>query len=227
MDEAKLNNIEKTTREQAASQEWNAERKFRFTASNFHTIAKRKRNYASLVNNLLHPKTFTSKQTEHGKTYEPVALKEYGKYMFATRNPVTVLKSGLVVSMACPILAASPDGKVIDHSCSKPFGLVEVKCPFSKFHVSPLDACADESFFAENVNGQPRLKRRHQYYFQIQVQLAVTGASWCDFVIYTSKGMSVERITFDPQFWDTLNECLKNCYLNHFIEPAALEFCKH
>ena len=227
VDEAKLNNIEKTTREQAASQEWNAERKFRFTASNFHTIAKRKRNYASLVNNLLHPKPFTSKQTEHGKTYEPVALKEYGKYMFATRNPVTVFKSGLVVSMACPILAASPDGKVIDHSCSKPFGLVEVKCPFSKFHVSPLDACADESFFAENVNGQPRLKRGHQYYFQIQGQLAVTGASWCDFVIYTSKGMSVERITFDPQFWDTLNECLKNCYLNHFIEPAALEFCKH
>ena len=29
-DEAKLNNIEKTTREQAASQEWNAERKFHF-----------------------------------------------------------------------------------------------------------------------------------------------------------------------------------------------------
>lgn len=227
VDEAKLNSIEKTTREQAASQEWNAERKFRFTASNFHTIAKRKRNHASLVNNLLHPKPFTSKQTEHGKTYEPVALKEYEKYMFATRNPVTVLKSGLVVSMACPILAASPDGKVIDHSCSKPFGLVEVKCPFSKFHVSPLDACADESFFAENVNGQPRLKRGHQYYFQIQGQLAVTGASWCDFVIYTSKGMSVERITFDPQFWDTLNECLKNCYFNHFIEPAALEFCKH
>ena len=47
VDEAKLNNIEKTTREQAASQEWNAERKFWFTASNFHTIAKRKRNHAS------------------------------------------------------------------------------------------------------------------------------------------------------------------------------------
>ena len=59
--------------------------------------------------------------------------------MFATRNPVKVLKSGLVVSMACPIFAASPEGKVVDHSCSKLFGLVEVKCPFSKFHVSSLD----------------------------------------------------------------------------------------
>ena len=224
VDEAKLNNIEKTTREQAASQEWLTERKFRFTSSNFNTIVKRKRNHDTLVNNLLHPKSFTSKQTAHGNTYEPVALKEYEKYMFSTRNPVTVFKSGLVVSMASPFLAASPDGKVIDHGCSKPFGLVEIKCPYSKFHVSPLDACEDESFFAENVNGKPRLKRGHQYYFQIQGQLGVTGASWCDLVIYTSKGMSIERITFDPQFWDTLNEGLKNSYFKHFMGQAASEF---
>ena len=34
VDEAKLNTIEKKTSEQAASQEWQAERKFRYTASN-------------------------------------------------------------------------------------------------------------------------------------------------------------------------------------------------
>ena len=42
VDEAKLNTIEKKTSEQAASQEWQAERKFRYTASNFHTIVKGK-----------------------------------------------------------------------------------------------------------------------------------------------------------------------------------------
>ncbi|PFX13588.1 Sushi, von Willebrand factor type A, EGF and pentraxin domain-containing protein 1 [Stylophora pistillata] len=67
--------------------------------------------------------------------------------------------------------AASPDGKVIDQGCSKPFGLVKVKCPYTKFHVNPLEACAGESFFAENGNGKPRLKRGHQYYLQIQGQL--------------------------------------------------------
>ena len=35
----------------------------------------------------------------------------------------------------------------------------------------PLEACADESFLAENGHGKPRLKRGHQYYFQIQRQL--------------------------------------------------------
>ena len=147
--------------------------------------------------------------------------------MFSTRNPVSVFKSGLVVSMASPFLAASPDGKVIDRGCSKPFGLVEVKCPYSKFHVSPLETCADERFFAENVNGKPRLKRGHQYYFQIQGQLGITGASWCDFVIYTNKGMSIERITSDPQFWDVLNEGLKKSYFEHFIAPASVEFSNH
>ena len=128
----------------------------------------------------------------------PVALKEYEKYMFLTRNPVSVFKSGLVVSMAFPFFAAAPDGKVIDHGCSKPFRLVEIKCPYSKFHVSPLDACADKSLSAENVNEKPRVKWGHQYYFQIQGQLGVTEASWCDFIIYTSKRISIQMISFDP-----------------------------
>ena len=93
------------------SKEWQAERKFRYTASNFHTIVKRQRNHDTLVNNLLHPKLFTAKQTAHGKTYEPVALNEYEKYMFSTRNPVSAFKSGLVVNMASPFLAASLDGE--------------------------------------------------------------------------------------------------------------------
>lgn len=73
--------------------------------------------------------------------------------MFVIRNLVIVLKSGFVVSMVCLILVVLLDGKVIDYSCSKFFGLVEVKCFFSKFYVSFLDVCVDESFFVENVNG--------------------------------------------------------------------------
>lgn len=31
--------------------------------------------------------------------------------------------------------------------------------------------------------------------------MAVTGRSWCDFVVYTEKGFSCERITYDNDFW--------------------------
>ena len=93
--------------------------------------------------------------------------------------------------------------------------------------MSPLEACADETFYAENVNRKLRLKRGHQYYFQIQGQLVITGANWCDFVIYTNKGISIERITSDPQVWDVLNEGLKKSYFEHFTAPASVEFSNH
>ena len=87
---------------------------------------------------------------------------EYGYsevMMFSTRNPVSVFKSGLVVSMASPFLAASPDGKVIDRGCSKPFGLVEVKCPYTKFHVSSLEACADGTFFCRKCKWKAKAEK--------------------------------------------------------------------
>ena len=73
----------------------------------------------------------------------------------------TGLMSGLVISSDSPYLGASPDGKVVDPGCSNPFGLSEVKCPETKYLVTPLDACSDSNFFLEEVNGMPKLKRTH------------------------------------------------------------------
>ena len=223
VDEEKINDIETKTRGQSNCEEWKQERKFRFTASNFGLISARKRHHENFVNSLLHPKPFTSRYTNHGIKYEPVALEQYQKYMQSIRRPIKVLKSGLVVSLDAPYLGASPDGKVIDIGCSFPFGLSEVKCPETKFLVTPLDACSDSTFFLENVNGEPKLKRNHKYYTQVQGLMGVTGARWCDFVVYTSKGMSIERIPFDEEYWNTLKGTLKSYYFTHFLSKAARE----
>ena len=116
------------------------------------------------------------------------------------RRPVMVFKSGLVVSLDAPYLGASPDGKVIAPSCSEPFGLAEAKCPETKYLVTPLEACSDRGFFLEEVNGEPKLKRNLHYYAQVQGLMGVTVARWVDFIVYTSKGMSIERIAFDRVF---------------------------
>ena len=223
VDDDKLNDIERKTRGQSDCPEWKAERKFRFTASNFGLIRDRKRHHENLVKNLLNPKPFTSRYTNHGLKYEAIALEHYQKYMLSIHKPVKVLKSGLVISLDAPYLGASPDGKVIDPGCSEPFGLSEVKCPETKYLVTPLDACSDSSFFLEEVNGQPKLKRTHKYYVQVQGLMGVTGATWCDFVVYTSKGMSIERIPFDVQFWNSLKATLKLYYFKHFLAAAARE----
>lgn len=187
---------------------------------------KRQRHHETLVDNLLHPKLFSSRYTAHGNRYEPVALMEYQKYMFSTGRCIEILKCGLVVCMELPILGASPDGKVIDSGCTKQYGLVEVKCPASKFTVTPLDACSDPGFFLEKVNEKPVLKRNHNYYAQVQGQLGVTQLPWCDFVVYTSKGMSIERIVYDHHYWTNSKVKLKDFYFNHFLCKAATEFLR-
>ncbi|CAH3107997.1 unnamed protein product, partial [Pocillopora meandrina] len=198
------NKMEEKTREQASCEEWMRERKLRFTASNFGKISRRQRNHTKFVEDLLAQKTFSSAAVEHGKKYEPVALKEYEKHMRKMGKPVKVLKSGLFVSPKVPILGCSPDAKIIDLSCKDRFGLGEVKCPSSKFHVTPLEACDDPGFFMENKNGKPSLKRSHVYYDQVQGLMGLSGVPWCDFIVYTSKGLSVERIKFDQDHWNNL-----------------------
>ena len=48
----------------------------------------------------------------------------------------------------------------------------------------------------------------HTYYAQVQRQMGITGAEWCDFVVFTKKGMSVERIAFDGHYWCDLERKL-------------------
>lgn len=117
-------------------------------ASNFHLISYRQRHHEKFANILMHPKPFSSRHTRHGIKYEPEA---HMNYMNNRSIPVQVFKSGLVVYEREPVLAWSPDGKVIDAGYSKPFGLLEVKCPETKFLVSPLDACSDPSFCSEPI----------------------------------------------------------------------------
>ena len=57
----------------------------------------------------------------------------------------------------------------------------------------------------EKINDKEcRLKRDHEYYAQVQGQMGITGSKWCDFIVYTSKGLYVERIAFDPDYWKNL-----------------------
>ena len=69
-----------------------------------------------------------------------------------------------------------------------------------------------------------KLKRTHAYYAQVQGQMGCTGAQWCDFLVYTKKGMSIERIAFDRGSWVELQEKLWQYYFTHFIKYVAAEF---
>ena len=126
VDENSINSIESATREQSNSECWKNERKYRFTASRFQLINKRQRNHDKFAAELINPKPFSLRHVEHGLKYEPIALREYEKVMLTRKTPVKVLSCGLVISQHMPILAGSPDARVVDFGCERHFGLAEV-----------------------------------------------------------------------------------------------------
>jgi len=221
-DENEINEIERNTRKQSDCDQWKKERRYRFTASKFHAIKIRQKNFNTLADSIMNPKSLHNVQAiNHGKNFEPVALMEYQKFMKNSRTPVKVLASGFVISKSCPILGASPDARVIDPGCIHPFGLAEVKCPHKVANVSPIDACSDPKFCMEKTGTDTcRLKTSHEYYMQVQGQMGVTGCRWCDFIVYTRKGIYIQRIPFDVEFWNSLKEKLTSCYFRNFISFA-------
>ena len=44
-------------------------------------------------------------------------------------------------------------------------------------------------------------KRTHMYFAQVHGQIAIGNRPWCDFVIYTTKGVSVHRVRFSEGYW--------------------------
>ena len=78
---------------------------------------------------------------------------------------------------------------------------MEVKCPYKYRNSTPEEASQNEDFCLEKINIVLQLKRNHGYFHQVQGQLAICGLNWCDFVVYTTQGMHVERIKFDSNFW--------------------------
>ena len=67
-------------------------------------------------------------------------------------------------------------------------------------------------FCLEWREGDLKLKTRHRYCYQVQMQLAVTGLKWCDFVVWSSVSYTVDRVLFDHTFWNATKPKLLNFY---------------
>ena len=61
-------------------------------------------------------------------------------------------------------------------------------------------------FLNENLN----LKESHQYYEQIQGQMAIANITKCYFVTFTEKGLHYQVIHFDEIKWEHTKTVLKH-----------------
>lgn len=128
---------------------------------------------------------------QYGIDMEPQA-KQYYEQSFNCK----ISDIGYIVAPWCSEAGASPDG-IIDGS-----KLIEIKCPFNPVH------------HTQNLlikSSEDLKKLRPEYYWQIQMQMAVTDINKCDFV------------SFCPAFISEINGKLSGINRMIAIEIAANE----
>lgn len=222
--------LESKTQKQSQSDDWFEARKYRITASAIHEITHRKSKslYKWMERKLNQRKILPSRMPyslKHGHEYEQVAINRYMKYMSAMDHAVTVQPCGFVVTSETPYLGCTPDGRVTDHQAHPHYGLLEVKCPYTHRGVTPTDAAASDDKFCLSINqkGKLFLRKTHPYYYQVQAQMAITCARWSDFVVYTFKGMFIDRIEFDSVFWNDVHKKAAAFYIEKML-PELTKF---
>ena len=224
---------EANTKGQRDSPEWFKARQFRITASLFGLVKRLKPESSpkNLVLQVLGVKHFRPTTAMlWGIEHEEKAKQVYLQYQHANgHSGLFVCASGVRISVHHPFLGASPDGSVYDPNADYPYGFLEIKCPHSHRDKTVIEACYYPSFFCclqeEGGKAIPILKRNHPYFAQIQGQMAIGERKWCDFVVYTLQGVSVERIHFDALYWQAellpkLEQFWHKCIAPEIIQPV-------
>ena len=215
--------IESESRGQSNSKVWSTQRQGRITSSNFSSVVNRKETTPpdNLVKQLFGYTSFDNKYVKWGRDHEPAARKMYENAKKKVNPSISVTQCGLIINTSHPHLGASPDGMVFDPSEVNSDGLLEIKCPAGDAwrNSTPTDCAKDPKFFCKlNENGDITLKHSHPYYMQVQGQMAITGRTWCDFVVWTLKQPhSVERVYFDPELWKSMVTKLDKFYKKAMI----------
>ena len=206
--------IEVSTRLQRNCEAWGVQRQGRITASSFHDVyvLKPTTSPLSLCKRLLSSKSLSHiPAIKWGIDNEENARQEYIAHMSSCHQNFCCELSGLVVNPLYPHLGASPDG-VISCSCCGT-GLLEIKCPYNGRNAHPDNLRSSKMSF---LNSQGLVKT-HKYYTQVQGQLLVCEKQFCDFVVWTTRGLIVERIYIDVRFTVKLSRKLTEFYVEKLL----------
>ena len=79
---------------------------------------------------------------------------------------------------------------------------MEVKCPYCLKESTITSAVGDgvKMCLIKNAANALKLDRKHSYFYQVQLQLAVTKLNFADFVVWTPTEIYIERVQMDMSF---------------------------
>ena len=205
--------VEKDTRSQAECSSLYRHRAGRIGASMSGTASKC--NLAkpplSTIRTICYPHLFkvNAKAIKHGCKYEDIATKAYAEMMSTKHVNFKVGKCGLFINSLHPFLHTSPDFLSSCHCCG--LGCGEVKCPISIQDCDFDKYALEKSSCLEKVDGNFKLIRSHNYYYQVQQQLfTLKDRKHCDFAVCAIDNVNnrvvivAERILRDKQHHHTI-----------------------
>ena len=177
------------------SEAWFDIRCGRFTASIFKNVMSgdATASYKDLITNVagevitgVIEETYSNANMERGIELEPEARKEYAEIGGAVEEIGFILYEE--DHNFHDWVGVSPDGLKEDN------GIIEIKCPLMKAHLNYIE---------KNV-------LPNEYKWQVQGQLMVTGADYCDFVsYYPGMKLFIIRITPDIEMHNELSNKLE------------------
>ncbi len=162
--------------------------------------------------------SFTNAAMEWGTATEPQARMAYEAHTGLFVEEVGFIDHPTIEGFGC-----SPDGVVGEtlhskHNSITPMtGLIEIKCPNTATHIETV---------LEN-------KAPSKYIPQMQCQMAVTGAKWCDFVSFDPRvpedlQLLVVRVERDQEYIDSMEVEVKQFLsevLDLFNQLKARQLC--
>ena len=127
-----------------------------------------------------------------GVDHENCARLKYMECVSMQHQNFQLMKSGLLIHTSYPHLGASPDGVISCNCCGN--GVLEVKCPYNARQLSLEEATDSIDCLEVDDGGALHLMKTHPYYYQVQAQMHISQAVYADFVVWTLKGIHIERI---------------------------------
>ena len=126
----------------------------------------------------------------------------YGKHVSPQHVNFQISECGLFVNPSYPTLGASPDGIISCDCCG--IGTLEIKCPYCSRNSAPETATDNDDLKCLERNGKIlKLKEDNTYFYQVQAQLHICNVEFGDFVVWTPRGIHIERIYPQHDFFES------------------------
>jgi hypothetical protein len=216
--ELQVANLELKTKSQSVCPMWFEHRKGRITGTKVHSVVHRRSSTKpdNLVRRIVGYESYDLsklKSVKWGVDNESVARKAYADIECKKHSSFQCDEVGFLIDRHDPFLGVSSDGLVACQCCGR--GIIEIKCPHKHANDDLKTAGATDRQFMLDSN--LKLKTSHQYYTQVQIGMHVHRVEYCDFIVWTTREVHIQRIIIDPEFCHSAVKVCKDFFSLHVL----------